>query len=126
LLPQEVRDDLRARRVDAAEVLALFEWDHIVLHAHDGSDLWWNLDPKLVAAHREKSRKDTAIVAKVKRIEPQWAEFMRKVSLPDMGRSEKPTGRCLLCRFKVRSKNAQYVKARLAQHMREKHLRVRA
>src|ERR1700730_3303621 len=65
LLPAEQRDDLRARKVPAEEVLALFNFDHIVLHAFDGEDRWSNLDPKLVAPHREKSRHDTAIVAKV-------------------------------------------------------------
>lgn len=68
LLPAEQRDDLRARNVPAGDVIALFEMDHVVLHALGGSDEWYNLDPKLNAPHREKSRRDTAIVAKIKRI----------------------------------------------------------
>lgn len=75
LLLQEQRDELRRGKVPAADILALFEWDHIVLHAHDGSDLWWNLDPKLVAVHREKSRRDTAIVAKVRRLRANAVEL---------------------------------------------------
>jgi hypothetical protein len=68
LLPQAQRDDLRARKVPAKAVIGLFDQDHIVLHAFDGSDRWHNLDPKIRAPHRIKSAGDTAIVAKVKRI----------------------------------------------------------
>src|SRR5258706_15812430 len=68
LLPPMRRDELRRLHAKTEDVLSLFEFDHVVLHAHDGSDEWWNLDPKYVAAHREKSRRDTSIVAKVKRL----------------------------------------------------------
>jgi hypothetical protein len=68
LLPQDQRDDLRRRQVHEDEVLALFEFDHLGLHALMGSDEWWNLDPKLERPHREKSGRDTSIVAKVNRI----------------------------------------------------------
>jgi hypothetical protein len=68
LLPQEQRDDLRARKVPARVVLALFDQDHVILHALGGTDDWWNITPRLRAEHREKSRRDTAVVAKVKRI----------------------------------------------------------
>lgn len=49
-------------------MIALFQFDHIVLHAMEGEDRWWNLDPLEIAPHREKSRHDTSIVAKAKRI----------------------------------------------------------
>lgn len=69
LLPQEQRDDLRARKVPAKSIISLFEADHIVLHALGGSDFWWNLHPTLRMQHREKSRRDTSICAKVKRLQ---------------------------------------------------------
>jgi hypothetical protein len=93
LLPPEIERELRAMRVTADAIIALFNMDHIVLHALDGTDDWWNLDPKEVASHKEKSRRDTSIVAKVKRIEPKWNEFMAKMARPDKGRdrsSKKP------------------------------------
>ena len=68
LLPQEQRDALRADKVGSQFILNLFQFDHIVLHAQGGADNWWNLDPKQIAEHREKSKRDTAIVAKSKRI----------------------------------------------------------
>lgn len=77
LLPQDQRDDLRARKVTAKTVLALFEMDHIVLFALGGSDHWSNIDPKLRAPHREKSRRDTSIVAKVKRIKQRQVGGVR-------------------------------------------------
>jgi len=79
LLPQDVRDDLRRRRVSAKVVIAMFEVDHIELHAHDGSDRWHNLDPRPVAEHREKSRRDTSIVAKSKRLSKEHEEFRRRM-----------------------------------------------
>lgn len=83
LLPQEVRDDLRSRRVPAETVIRLFTPDHIVLHALGGSDKWWNLTmtrrgPELKA----KDARDTGRVAKTKRIDAQWSEFTRRMAKP--------------------------------------------
>jgi hypothetical protein len=87
LLPQEQRDDLRRRKVKAKAVLALFHFDHIVFHAHDGPASWWNLDPKLVAAHREKTAKiDVPAIAKGKRITRANEEFAHRL----LAKSEGP------------------------------------
>lgn len=75
LLPQELRDDLRDRKVSSSTVLEMFQWDHIHLHSLGGSDAWENLNPVLVAVHKEKSRRDTSIAAKAKRIDKKWQEF---------------------------------------------------
>ena len=75
LLPQAVRDDLREQKVSAKKVIGLFDTDHNILHALDGADRWWNLTPMLRPEHREKARKDTSIVAKVRRIDKKWNEF---------------------------------------------------
>ncbi len=88
MMPAGQRDALRAARVPAKAVLKLFEWDHIVLHTHKGSDLWWNLDPKAVVLHKEKSRRDTSIVAKVDRIiakRAQHEERRKRVLKPRPG-----------------------------------------
>lgn len=68
LLPQSERDEMRREKVSADAVLRRFEFDHVVLHTHDGSDEWHNLTPMIRAEHREKSRKDAGIVAKMKRL----------------------------------------------------------
>jgi len=75
LLSQDNRDDLRSRKVTAKQVVSLFEFDHIVLHCLGGSDKWFNLHPTEKAPHREKSKKDTSIAAKVKRADETWSKF---------------------------------------------------
>lgn len=72
LLTQEHRDDLRNRKVGAGKVISLFNFDHIALHSFGGSDEWHNLNPILAAPHREKSKIDTAIAAKAKRIDIKY------------------------------------------------------
>ena len=68
LLPQEDRDLCRHNKVSAQFILSKFDWDHIILHCHEGTDEWHNITPMIRADHHKKSRKDTAIAAKVKRI----------------------------------------------------------
>ena len=76
LLPQEQRDELRARRVPARQVIRLFSPDHLILHAWDGPDRWWNIDPKLREVHKTKSAKDTSRAFKAKRIDDKWKDFV--------------------------------------------------
>lgn len=76
LLPQEQRDELRARRVPAKQVIRLFSPDHIVLHAWEGPDRWWNIDPKLREVHKVKSAKDTSRAAKAVRLDDKWKAFV--------------------------------------------------
>src|SRR4029077_7151431 len=66
-LPPDQVNDLRRQQVSAETVIGLFHFDHGVLHALGGSDFWFNLYPMLTEPHREKSRRDTSIVAKVRR-----------------------------------------------------------
>lgn len=93
LLPQDVRDNLRARRVPAKVVIRLFTDDHNELHALGGSDRWWNLTPTERAPHKEKSRRDTSIVAKVRRIAPEHEEFRRRLLAKPCGAKRQKTGK---------------------------------
>jgi hypothetical protein len=90
-LPQEVRDDLRARRVPAEQILRMFTPDHDpVLHCHGGSDLWWNLTMRLRDGEvLAKNKRDTSIAAKVKRITPEQEALRRALLKPSTGRSRK-------------------------------------
>lgn len=83
LLHPEDRNVYRAGMVNADHIIGLFTFDHIHLHALDGADAWWNLDPKLRGPHREKSRKDTGIVAKVRRLSAEHDDFRKRVLRPD-------------------------------------------
>ena len=79
LLPQGQRDELRAAKVPAKSVIALFSMDHNHLHALGGPDTWPNLTPMLRAVHKEKSRRDTSIIAKVRRLSPDHEDFRRRM-----------------------------------------------
>jgi len=86
LLPADLRDVMREDRLPAKAVLQLFQFDHVVLHAHDGSNKWHNLTPMQFAPHRQKSRQDTKIIAKVDRIiakQAQHEERRQRVLKPE-------------------------------------------
>lgn len=108
LLPQDVRDDLRARRAPAREIIRMFTDDHGVLHALGGADRCWNLTPRLRGpALKAKDNRDTSIVAKVRRNDDKWREFMRTISKKRPGRRPaKKRGRKIASRpFQRRTEN---------------------
>lgn len=76
-----------ARLLTADQMLSLFEYDHDTLHALDGSDEFWNFTPRLRMEHRQKSRRDTAIAAKTKRVAAAHAAHVETMAKP---RREKP------------------------------------
>ncbi len=102
LLPADVRDDLRERRVPAKTVIGLFDLDHVVFHAWGGPDRWWNLTPLLRAAHREKSRRDKSAIAKSDRIAKEHQDFRRRIlaveKKPRERSNRRPSGRKLQSR----------------------------
>ncbi len=57
-----------AQAMGAENLISLYQWDHNILHGIKVNNEFWNLTPKLIREHREKSKRDTAIVAKSKRI----------------------------------------------------------
>jgi len=85
LLPQALRDEMRRERATAKDVRALFQMDHVVLHAHGGSDKWHNLTPMVRALHREKSKGDTSIAAKSKRIAKKEAMHRARMTETERG-----------------------------------------
>jgi hypothetical protein len=58
LIPYE-----HAKAMSAEQIISLFQWDHGILHAIEPIDEPWNLTPRLIPPHREKSARDTTIVA---------------------------------------------------------------
>jgi hypothetical protein len=61
LIPHE-----HAKLMTEADVLSLFEWDHYPIRYIDGGPLaHWNLEPRLIMEHREKTAKvDAPQIAK--------------------------------------------------------------
>jgi hypothetical protein len=80
MLPDGIETIARHGNWTENDILAMFEWDHIVLHSWGGGDEWFNLHPMMKAEHRAKSRLDTKRAAKVKRIRqaPQAVAGMPK------------------------------------------------
>ncbi len=58
-----------AKQMTATQLLSLYHFDHGILHAIEINNDFWNLTPRLIAPHREKSKTDAGIVAKARRIE---------------------------------------------------------
>lgn len=57
----------RAVKMTADQIIAEFDFDHAVYVAIGGGNEPWNLTPRLRAEHREKTKRDLANIAKVKR-----------------------------------------------------------
>ena len=74
-----------AKLMSEQQLLSLYNFDHIELFSLTQNDAYWNLQPMLIVPHREKSRQDTSIAAKVKRLEPAAEEFRRKVLAKSCG-----------------------------------------
>lgn len=72
----------QAKKMTAKSIIALYQFDHGILHAIDPIDEPWNLTPRLKEAHREKSRADTSKVAKVKRLSAAQEELRRALLRP--------------------------------------------
>lgn len=82
-----------AKEMTAAQIIALYHFDHGILHAFTQNDAFWNLTPRLIAEHRQKSRKDTGIVAKSKRITKKNEEFQRRLLAKTNGDKPQPVRR---------------------------------
>lgn len=102
-----------AKLLHEDQILSLVQYDHNVLHAIEVNDHHSNLTPILIAPHREKSKKDTSTVAKVKRIEERWEAFLRglKSDRPTIKSSRWPKGRKLRSRATI-SKGARVWKGK--------------
>lgn len=67
-----------AKLMHEDQIISLYHVDHGELHNFTQNDVFWNLTPRLIAPHREKSKIDTKIAAKAKRIDikyPEWLKF---------------------------------------------------
>lgn len=69
------------KRMTAAQVLSLVEWDHYpIRRAEGGLDEHWNCWARLIAEHGEKTRKrDVPEIAKNKRIARKHQEHQRRL-----------------------------------------------
>lgn len=91
LVPVIPRDE--AKTMTAEAICSAFEFDHVELHALGGSVHPSNLYPRPRPEHREKSRKDTSIVAKVKRLSKDQEDFRTRVLARAPGEPRARSGR---------------------------------
>ena len=72
LHPRRWYDD--AKQMTEDQFLSLFQFDHNMLHEimlqtdNQDRDMFWNLTPMLIQAHREKTKTDIKAIAKGRRI----------------------------------------------------------
>jgi len=79
-----------AKLMSDDQIISLVQFHHIEYHATDGSDEHWNLDPMLIAPHKERTAKiDVPQIAKTKRITAAQAEFRRTMLTPRADRPPK-------------------------------------
>jgi hypothetical protein len=66
-----------------AQLCSLYQWDHAVYHAWDGSKPHFtNLTPRLILAHREKTAKrDIPTIAKARRAEKKRQQEAHRVQM---------------------------------------------
>lgn len=57
-----------AKQMTEDQIISLFHFDHNVLHRDGGADVYWNLTPMLISAHRIKTGSDIKALAKTRRI----------------------------------------------------------
>lgn len=59
-----------AKNMTEDQIISLYQRDHNILHSseHEDRDRFWNFTFRLIQAHRAKTRADTKIIAKSRRI----------------------------------------------------------
>jgi hypothetical protein len=93
LLALGLIDYEHAKAMGRDNFLSLFQFDHGILHGVEVNNEFWNLTPRLILEHREKSGKDTGIVAKVKRISRANDASMTRLLAKLTGKDTPPTRR---------------------------------
>jgi hypothetical protein len=66
-------DYQKSKTMTAADILAMFEWDHWPVRVADADGSFdinapWNLKPRIIEVHLEKTKRDLGEIAKRKRI----------------------------------------------------------
>lgn len=88
-------DHSHAKLMTASQICSLYAFDHYPIpHAEDGPSAPWNLVPRLIAAHREKTATvDVPRIAKNKRVTAKHEEFRRRLLAKEPGASARPPSR---------------------------------
>jgi len=73
-----------AKEMTPDQIISLFQFDHYPIRAEAGGPTEpWNLDPRLIPGHREKTAKrDIPEIAKIRRVSAAEEEFRRRMLTP--------------------------------------------
>lgn len=71
-----------AKRMTSDQIIGLFQFDHGVLHAIEAVNEPWNLTPRVIPEHREKTKSDVSKIAKSKRISRKHQEHLARLRQP--------------------------------------------
>ena len=75
-------EEAKSKKLTSRQIIARYEWDHYPVRKADGGpDEPWNLVPRLIAAHRDKTaRIDLPEIAKGKRIRAKWQHHQQRMA----------------------------------------------
>ena len=83
-----------AKQMTEDQFNSLYQWHHNKRYAEGGGDHFSNLEPMLIAAHRDRTAKiDVPLIAKNKRIVAKHAAFRRRLLGKDAGEAVMEAGR---------------------------------
>jgi hypothetical protein len=82
-----------AKAMSDDQIISLFEFDHYPYRAEGGGpDEPWNLEPRLIRAHRIKTaKKDAPEIAKIKRVLAAEDDFRRRLLAKAKGEPRPPS-----------------------------------
>lgn len=79
-----------AKAMTTDQIVSLFQFDHYpIRHEAGGPTEAWNLVPRLIRAHRDKTKKDVGEIAKIRRISADEEAFRRRLLVPRDQRAPK-------------------------------------
>jgi hypothetical protein len=72
-----------AKQMSAEQIVSLFQFDHYpIRHEAGGPAEPWNLVPRFIPAHRDKTKKDVGEIAKIRRVSREHEEFVNRLLTP--------------------------------------------
>lgn len=76
---------LHAKQMSEDQIISLYHVHHNIHHADGGVDEYWNVEPMLIAPHKERTAKiDVPTIAKNKRIRKKRETHLQALNLTTM------------------------------------------
>ena len=82
-----------AKLMHEKQIISLYQFDHGIRKAEDGTDHFSNLTPRLIAAHREKTRRDIPEIWHNKRARSLQEAHKLRMADKEAGMSARPASK---------------------------------